>query len=390
MRKIFIILAFFLLSFNVVSAEEVNLYLFSSDSCPHCRAEKKFLNSISDKYPELEIYDFEISNRANAQALQTVAQSLGKDVRGVPFTIIGVFSFSGFGKSAEPLIEEQIRECITNGCEDKVWNILNLGEIFDEKGEEIEKEIPEEEKFSLPVVGDFGAKDISLPLLAVVIGFLDGFNPCAMWVLLFLITMLIGMENKKRRWILGIAFIAASAVVYFAFMSLWLNIILFLGFILAIRIIIGLVALIGGAYSLKKGFEPPVCKVSSGKRQQKILDKIKNIVKKESFWLALIGIILLAFAVNLIELICSAGFPAVFTQVLAINNLSFIQYYGYILLYIFFFMLDDLVVFALAMKTLEVTGLTTKYTKITRIVGGLIMIILGILLIFKPEWIMFG
>ena len=125
-------------------------------------------------------------------------------------------------------------------------------------------------------------------------------------------------------------------------------------------------------------------------KKQKTMDKLKGYVGHSSFWLALFGIMALAFMVNLIELFCSAGFPAVYTQVLAMNNLPTWQYYSYILLYIFFFMLDDLIVFFVAMFTLQTTGLTTKYTRASRLIGGILMLIIGILMIIKPAWLMFG
>ena len=105
---------------------------------------------------------------------------------------------------------------------------------------------------------------------------------------------------------------------------------------------------------------------------------------------ALAGIIALAVAVNLVELLCSAGLPVVFTQILALNNLPTWQYYAYLILYIFIFILDDLIVFILAMLTLKMTGLGNKYARYSHLIGGAVMVIVGLLLIFKPEWLMFG
>ena len=106
--------------------------------------------------------------------------------------------------------------------------------------------------------------------------------------------------------------------------------------------------------------------------------------------MAIAGIILLAFAVNLVELICSAGLPAVYVQILTLTELPTWQYYAYLVLYIFIFMLDDLFIFFVAMKTLQITGVTTKYVRASRLIGGIVMIVIGILLIFKPELLMFG
>jgi cytochrome c biogenesis protein CcdA len=200
------------------------------------------------------------------------------------------------------------------------------------------------------------------------------------------------MEDRRRMWILGSAFIVTSAFVYFIFMVGWLNLIMFLGVNTWIKIAIGLVALIAGGYSLKEYMtnKKGGCKVEKSEKQKAVFNKLKNVTKKENFWVALFGIILLAFAVNLVELMCSAGFPAMYTQVLALSNLQSWQYYMYIGFYVFFFMLDDMIVFFTSMVALELTGITTKFDRASKLIGGILMVIIGLLLIFKPELLMFG
>ena len=117
---------------------------------------------------------------------------------------------------------------------------------------------------------------------------------------------------------------------------------------------------------------------------------MKDITQQKKLWLAIAGIIVLAFAVNLVELICSAGLPAVYFQILTLTELPTWQYYAYLMLYIFVFMLDDLFVFFVAMKTLQIAGITTKYIRAARLIGGIIMLAVGFSLIFKPELLMFG
>lgn len=247
------------------------------------------------------------------------------------------------------------------------------------------------QRFSVPVLGDIDAQSVSLPLLAVVMGILDGFNPCALWTLLFLLSLLLGMTSRKRMWVLGIAFIVSSAFVYFLFMTAWLHLVLFLGFILWVRLAIAALALAGGGYSFLRGLKQESgCLVEGSERRMRVFAQLKEAISQRSFLLALVGIIALAFAVNLVELICSAGLPAVFTQVLAINQLLPWQSYALIGLYIFFFMIDDLFVFFATMVTLEMTGITTKYTRISHLVGGALMMVIGLLLLFRPEWLMFG
>jgi cytochrome c biogenesis protein CcdA len=175
-------------------------------------------------------------------------------------------------------------------------------------------------------------------------------------------------------------------------MSAWLNLLLFVGFIVWIRIIVALVAIGGGAYNLKAYFskEPAVCANAADPKRKKVFERLKSITLQNNFYLALGGIVLLAFAVNLVELVCSAGFPVIFTQILSMSGLSPWQYYSYIALYILVFMADDLFVFFAAMITLKMAGITTRYQKASHLIGGILMLAIGLLLIFRPEWLMFG
>lgn len=424
MKKYFLIgLVSFCLVFGLTTnfcfgeQNEINLYFFWGQGCPHCAQEKIFLESLETKYSSLKIYDYDISNndRTNIEILIEISKKLDIDVSGVPITIIndkaiiGYYNYETTGKQ----IEEQIIQCLNTPCLDSVKTIvLNQNQQIITSQKETpsttttttilnKEELPLEQliehsslpsTLKIPLIGEIETKNLSLPALSIILGGLDGFNPCAMWVLIFLITFLIKMKNRKRMWFLGITFILSSAIVYFLFMTAWLNLILFLGFIFWVRLIVGLVAIGSGIYNFKEYFINPdaSCKVTNTEHKKSILEKIKTIVHKKSLFLAFIGIIILAAMVNLIELICSAGFPVVFTQTLALSNLTNWQYYFYMLLYIFAFLLDDLIVFVGAMLTLRVTGLTNKYTRFSHLIGGILMFLIGILLIFKPELLMFG
>lgn len=404
-KKIFISVALLLFIFPSITKAEtaVNVYLFFGDGCPHCARMEEFLNNtLQKKYPSLEIYEYEVYyNRDNQALMRKVGQALNADIGGVPFLVVGDQYFVGYAEGVTSLeIESKVKECLNSFCPDPVANILGI-KVDEKKPEDIqvnevvtEQEITEDttKAIKVPIFGEINPGKLSLPVFTIVMGMLDGFNPCAMWALLFLISLLLGMKDRKRMWILGTTFIVASAFVYFIFMSAWLNLILFLGLVVWVRALIGILALFGGGYSLREFMtnKENVCKVTGGESRQKVFEKLKSIINQNSFWLAFGGIIVLAFMVNLVELICSAGLPAVYTQVLAMNDLSSLQYYLYILLYIFFFMIDDLFVFVVAMITLQMTGITTKYSRWSHLIGGILMLIIGLLLLFKPEWLMFG
>jgi cytochrome c biogenesis protein CcdA/glutaredoxin len=387
---------------TVVDNDKINIYFFWGEGCPHCEKEKAFLKTFQEENPDVVVRDYEVwGSRENLNLMMEFAKELDVDVRGVPFTVIGEHYVIGWVSDdySGGKIEEAVECGREESCPDIGTEILN-GEDPEVKGEEDVQEESEEkkevvgipEKMDLPIIGEIETKDFSLPVLTVVLGVLDGFNPCAMWTLVFLISLLLGLKDRKRMWILGIVFIATSAFVYFLFMAAWLNFILFIGMVTWVRAIIGLIALGGGIYNLREYIvnKDANCKVTNKEKRQKVFQRLKDITHKESFILAIVGIILLAFAVNLVEAVCSAGLPAVYTQILSLNDLSKTEYYLYILLYIFFFMLDDLIIFFVAMKTLHMTGASKKYSRWSNLIGGILMVVIGLLLIFKPELLMFG
>jgi glutaredoxin len=382
------------------AADPAHVYLFYGEGCPHCAREKQFLSQLQQREP-FDLHEFEVYyHPRNAALLKQVASALEADAGGVPFLVVGDQVFIGYAEGITDMqIERRIRECNSGGCPDSVAPIVFSDAAVSLVPEASAGSAPlsgqiqdtPEALITVPLLGTIEAKSFSLPLLTVVLGALDGFNPCAMWTLLFLISLLLGMRDRRRMWLLGGTFIAASAAVYFVFMAAWLNLLLFLGFVVWVRILIGALALGGGWYSLRKYFlEKNTCSIAGSERKQRVFEKLRSAVSQPRLWLALGGIVALAFAVNLVELVCSAGLPAVYTQVLALQGFTGWQYYAYMLAYIFFFMLDDLIVFVVAMKTLQLTGITTKYTKYTQLIGGMLMLLLGILLIAKPEWLMFG
>jgi len=392
---IFILFTFLLPSFAFAQEKPLNIYFFGGNGCPHCEKEKNFLEKIKSNYPQVIINDFEIYNNIeNAKLLQNIGKEINLDVRGVPLVIIGDKPIVGFlnEQTTGQQIQLLIENCLKNQCPDSITSI-----IAPQKSEPEPEVLPEAKPhnsnylINLPLIGELDAKSVSLPLLTIIIAAIDGFNPCAMWILLFLISLLLGMTNKKRMWALGTAFILASGIVYFLFLSAWLNLFLFIGFLFWVRIIISVVAVASGIYHLREYYiNKPGCKLVKGERREKIFTNLKFITKIPSFWLALLGIIIIAFAVNLIELVCSAGLPAIYTNVLALSNLPSWQYYLLLLIYIIIFMLDDMLIFVIAMVTLQATGLTHKYIRYSNLIGGIIILIIGILLILKPELLMFG
>ena len=261
-----------------------------------------------------------------------------------------------------------------------------------DKKENVNTKEEVETKLDIPLIGTIDLKKVALPVIAIIMGLVDGFNPCAMWILIFLITMLFDYSSRKKMWMLGCTFLFTSAFIYFLFMISFLNIAMFINSITILKLLIAGFALIFGGYNIYRYFKTKEvgCDVVDKDKRKKIMTRIKDILSEKKFILSLIGIILLAISVNLIELLCSLGLPVMFTEILSYNNITGTKNTFYIIIYVIFFLLDDLIIFFLAMKTLKITAISNKYSKYSHLIGGIIMILIGLLMLFKPEWLMFN
>jgi hypothetical protein len=378
------------------TAASVDIYVFWHAGCPHCSRELEFLDRLAGERAAIRVRKFEVLHKANDDLMVAVGRALDADVSSIPFTVVGDVVFIGYLSDATTgaAIAARADECAKHGCPDTVRALVasSAAERSAQPAPGRRQGVALPDTIELPFVGPIATGTLPLPLLTVTLAALDGFNPCAMWVLVFLLGLLAGMKDRRRMWVLGGTFVAASALVYFLFLAAWLNLLLFLGALLWIRAAIGVVALAGGAYYLREFVtnRNAACKVTSRERHRKAFARLGELSRRDRLLAAAGGMVLLAFAVNLVELLCSAGIPAVFTEVLTLSQLPVWQYYAYLVLYIIVFILDDLIVLGLAPKTLEVVGATARYARYSNLVGGLALVAIGALLVLRPEWLALG
>ncbi len=390
-KYIFAFLLFFFFISNINAKEkEVNIYLFYSEDCRHCAKEEAFLDDYKSKNSNVNVYTFELSNASNRQIWLDVQEIFNEPSGSVPYTVIGNQVLIGYSsENTDASIKKIVNYYENNNYRDLIGEYLGTVEV----NENIVMEDIDitSDVITVGIFGQVNLKTISLFVLSIIMGIVDGFNPCAMWVLLFLITMLLGMKNRKKMWVLGITFLLTSALMYAGIMTAWLNLASFITKVNAIRIAIGLFAVVIATLNVLKYFKEKKddgCEVIKDNKRKKIIDRIKSITLENKFALAIIGIIVLAITVNLVEFACSAGLPLMFTNILAINDLNTTQNVFYIFVYILFFLIDDIIIFVAAMLTLKINAVSTKYTKYSHLVGGIIMFIIGILLIFFPSILM--
>lgn len=355
--------------YNIKNDEKVNIYLFYSKICPHCQKEEKYFETLKEKYQDkINIYTYEVTeNKTNNEIMKSLKKELKENSQGVPFTIIGSKTFLGYDESLNERIENTIESYLDENTKT-------------------------DNTYTIPILGKIEAKNASIILIAIILGFIDGFNPCAMWILLLLINMCISIKDKKKILIVCLTFIITSGIIYFLSM-LGIGFILDLTTISYIRNIIAILAIILGIYNLYtylKTRKQTGCHVVKKEKRKTIITKINNILNNKNTLLMFGGTIILATSVSLVEMACSLGFPTIFLELLSINNIHSFLKVTYLLIYILFYLIDDIIVLFLSIKAFETKGISTKYNKYVHLIGGLIMILMGVLLIFKPEWIMFN
>ena len=351
---------------------------FFHPQCPHCLKQKVFNNYLRSKFPQVRIVEHDTSSQEQIRLLAERLRERGftEQKLAVPTTLIGPYTLFGFqsNDSSGVTLEKALTAYLRNDPS-----------IFQQP----DSQWSEEMTVMLPVVGTLTLADYSLPALAVTLGLVDGFNPCAMWVLVYLISFIVTIHDRRKIWILVGTFVFASGALYFLFMTAWLNLFLFIGYLRPLTIIVGVGALGVGILNIREYLRSQgelACTLTDATSKQKTMGRIEGIVRAPISWLSVANIIALAFIVNAIEFACSAALPAIFTHTLALRKLSGLQYYGYILLYDFFFMLDDLIIFTLAVLALDTT-LGNRYAKHCKFIGGVVLTLLGLLLAFKPEWL---
>jgi len=389
MKRIFIALGLVLalLAPLVSQAEEQKtVYHFYSKYCSHCLDQNVFLDKLSDEYPDVSILDFEVTaDPQSADLFKRFADVSGNEGLAVPIIYIGNYFVLGyddeFGKGQE--IKNILDYYKENEYRDPLVKL--------EGGERFGEFLPSKtaNKVKLPLLGEISTDNLSILPLTIVLGLADGFNPCAMWALVALLGLLVALNSRKKILLVGGVFLLMSWLVYFVFLAAFLNAFQFIKYDYIIRPLIAVVALYTAYQMLRSAIRnEQECKVTTGKKQ--IYRQIEKLSKITFAPLLVAGAVLLALMVNLVEFMCSVNLPVIYTKVLSMSDLTPLQYYLYLALYNTFYMLDDLIVFGLALFSVKFfSAVNQKYARLSKFIGGVIILIVGILLLFYPQALSF-
>jgi glutaredoxin len=358
---------------SVPSAPDIEVFV--REGCPACSAAKRFLDALQGERPELQVIYHDVGRDPEAQArLQALADQRRVQALGVPaFYVrgelhIGYVSADTTGDRLRALLE---KPALRPGAPEAAGSV-SLPDSID-----------------VPLLGRLRLGELGLPAVTLILGLLDGLNPCAMWVLLFLLSMLVNLHDRRTMLLIGGTFVAVSGLVYFAFMAAWLNLFLLIGLSRVMQVALGGIAAIVGLINVKDGFafrHGPSLTIPEAAKPG-LYARVRRILRAENLPGAFVGVVGLAVLVNTIELLCTAGLPAVYTHILTLQQLPWWAYYGYLGLYNVAYMLDDSLMLVIAVVTLSRRKLQEAGGRWLKLVSGVVMLGLGMVLIAHPEWL---
>jgi len=372
-----------------VPEDSADIEAFVREGCPHCQQAKQFLEQLQARYPQLRIVlrDVGRDDQALARLRQLAAEQPGAAPRVPAFRVRGrllvgyseeahsgdlILSLLGGGRPQEPSAD--------GSCEAE--------ESLSCKPESMSTGPAAPESFRLDWFGRTLSLDaVGLPAFTLAMGLLDGFNPCSMWVLLLMISLLAPLRDRRRMLLIAGTFVLVEGVAYYLFMAAWLNLFLFIGLSRLSELVIAAIAIAAGAVNLKDSMAHGRGLSLSIPTSAKpgIYARLRAILQAQNLTGALIGVVVLAVLVQIVEFLCTSGFPALFTRILTLHRMEGLEYYGYLLLYNLAYMLDDILVLGIGVVTLSQRRLQEREGRWLKLLSGLVMVGLGIYLVMRPS-----
>lgn len=366
-----------------VAVAQQPMEVFVREGCPHCAKAEVFLARLAQERPDIRISVRDVLHEPAAlQRLQEITRQHGGGNARVPAFFVGGQII--FGYSEEASTDKLIRQAL-QGLRVKAPSGAAEGETCAAlDGSTCRSEEPAgAEAFELTLLGrTITLDDVGLPAFTLAMGLLDGLNPCSMWVLILMISLLATLNDRRRMLAIAGTFVLVEGIAYFVFMTAWLNLFLLIGLSRASQLVIAAIAIAAGLINMKDFWAPgrgPSLSISD-KSKPGIYARMRTILQARSLPAAILGVIVLALLVQVVEFLCTSGFPALFTRILTMRQLDTASYYGYLLLYNAAYMFDDVIVLAIGVTTLSHRRLQEKEGRWLKLLSGVVMVALGLYL----------
>ena len=364
------------------TAASPEIEFFTRDGCPRCAAAHRLLERLQREQPALRVVIAPVDRDPSARLrLQALSERAGIGVPGVPSFAVGGSLLVGYRD--ERTTERALRALLAGHGMDAGAAATCAAD----EARPCEPLTDSAEGIDTRLLGPVSVDRMGLPLFSIALGLLDGFNPCAMWVLVFLLSLLVNLHDRRTMALIAGTFVLASGAVYFAFLAAWLNVFLLIGVSRAAQVVIGVVAAAVGAINVKDffAFKRGISLTIPEAAKPGIYERMRRVVRAERLMASLIGAAVLAVLVNTIELLCTAGLPAIYTSILAAQGLPSWQYYSHLLLYTLAYVADDALMVGVAVSTLAHRRLSEHQGRWLKLISGAVMLGLAALLLLWPD-----
>lgn len=393
----------------------VHIYLFWGEGCPHCARAKPFLESLDQKYPEVALHSFEIyNNQENYQLFIDMAEYHGFEISGVPTFIIGPYYLVGYSEELNQDIENVVLTCIHEGCLDAGAGLItgdsaiqpppvkeaappdsapaDPADIPSDPGSSWSPDsstaLAPSHQLKLPIIGLVDLDQQSLTLSTALIAFVDGFNPCSLWVLSMLMALVLHTGSRRKVLFIGLIFLTVTAVIYALFIVGLFSVLSLVSFMGWAQVLVALVALFFALVNIKDYFwyKQGVSFTISDEQKPGIFQRMRRVLASSgSIWGLAGATVVMASGVSLVEFSCTAGFPVLWTNLLVAQNVSGSQFGGLLLLYLIIYQIDELFIFGSMVITLKASRLEEKQGRILKLFGGVLMLALAIVMLINPS-----
>jgi glutaredoxin len=378
---------------SVPTAKRAAIYLFWGDGCPHCAVAKPFLQELDHRSEQVDLYMYEVWNVEENQVLFTkMAAAYGFEPQGVPTIFIGKQYWVGYNDQIQNEIQVAVDACLADGCSDTGVGIIP-GVIA--------PEIVPELAVAGPVAANSGEKQIDIPILGsidlsaqplfvstLLIAFVDGFNPCSIWVLTMLLALTLHTGSRKKVLLIGLIFLTVTAAIYGLFITGLFTMFKVVSFVGWIQAAVAVVALFFALVNVKDYFwyKEGVSFTISDSQKPGIFQRMRRLMDaSQSIWGLVGGTVVLAAGVSLVEFSCTAGFPVLWSNLLVSQNVSALTFVLLLLVYLLIYQLDELGIFFVAVVTMRASKLEEKHGRILKLIGGMLMLALAGVMLIDPN-----
>ena len=369
------------------------IYLFWGDGCPHCAAAKPFLQGLDQGSEQVELRMYEVWYVEENQALFTkMAAVYCFEPHGVPTIFIGKQHWEGYNDQIQKEIQAAVNVCLAQSCPDAgagiVPGVANPIQVVGPIQAETDSTQPGGKNIDIPLIGSIDLSSQSLLVSTLLISFVDGVNPCSIWVLTMLLAITLHTGSRKKVLLIGLIFLTVTAGVYALFIAGLFTVFKVVSFVGWIQVAVAVVALFFALVNIKDYFwyKEGISFTIADDKKPGIFQRIRRVMDAgQSFWGLVGGTIVLAGGVSLVEFSCTAGFPVLWTNLLVSQNVPTLTFVLLLLVYLLIYQLDEMGIFLVAVFKMRASKLEEKHGRILKLIGGMLMLALAGVMLINPS-----